>query len=198
MERSNWDERYAAMDRLWSAEPNVGLVEVASGLAPGRALDLGSGEGADAVWLAERGWKVTAVDFSSVALERARALAASRDVSVTWVHADLREHVPSPGSFDLVAVLYLHLPPPQRRTMLGRAAAAVADGGIVLVLGHHRSNPPEAHGPRNPDVLFIPTEIAAELPGLVIERAERIERPVRVDGREVRAVDTLVVARRAA
>lgn len=141
---------------------------------------------------------MTAVDFSAVALERARVLAAARGVDVSWVHADLREYVPSPASFDLVAALYLHLPPPERRKMLARATTALACGGTVLVLGHDRSDPPEARGPRQRDVLFTPEEIAAEVPGLAIERAERVERAVRVEGREVRAVDTLVVARRAA
>lgn len=198
MEHSDWDDRYAAKDRLWSADPNVGLVEVASALAPARALDLGSGEGADAIWLAERGWNVTAVDFSSVALDRARAHAAERGVSVSWVKADLSDYVPPAESFDLVASMYLHLPPPRRRVVLARAAAAVAKGGIALVLGHDRSNPPDAHGPRNPEVLFTPAAIAAELPGLTVERAERVERPVRIEGREIRAADTLVVARRMA
>lgn len=198
MESSDWDARYASRERLWSAAPNDHLVTAATGLDPGRALDLGCGEGTDALWLAERGWKVTAVDFSDVALERARAAAASRGLEVSWVRADLRAYAPRNASFELVTLLYIHLPPAERRDLLANAAALVAPGGTLVVAGHDRTNPPEAHGPRRPEVLFTPEELARELPGLTVERAERVVRPRQVDGHEVQAVDALVIARRAA
>jgi SAM-dependent methyltransferase len=193
----DWDERYAQHDQLWSGEANARLIEVASGLPPGRALELGSGEGADAIWLAGRGWTVTAVDFSTVALERAAREGTTRGVNVTWVNADLRGYVPPPAAFDLVLLFYLHLPPAERAPILARAAASVAPGGRLLVVGHDRTNPPEAHGPKHhPEVLYTPEEIARDLAGLSIERADRVTEPQEIDGRTVRAVDTLVLARR--
>lgn len=192
----HWDQRYAEAGRLWSGEPNALLVDVAASLPRGRALELGSGEGADAIWLAEQGWQVTAVDLSGVALDRAAEAAKTRGVSVRWVQADLREYAPPERSFDLVATFYLHLPAAGRRAVLARAVTAVAPGGALLVVGHDRSQAAEAPGPRDPDRLFTPELIVADLPGLVAVRAERIARKIAVDGREVVAVDTLVLARR--
>lgn len=196
MKSADWDQRYASAEHLWSAEPSPSLVEVTRELRPGRALDLACGEGADAVWLAERGWRVTAVDFSDVALRKASAEATARKLEVEWVSADLRTYEPAPASFDLVVSLYLHLPPLERRTILGRAAAALASGGTILVVGHDRTNPPDAPGPKRPEVLFTPDEIAADLTGLDVERADRIPQRSEVHGQAVTGVDTLVVARR--
>jgi len=165
-------------------------------MAPGRALDLACGAGRNAVWLAERGWTVTGVDFSDVALENARRLAAERGVEVEWVEGDLLEWRPS-GEFDLVAVLYLQLPAEERRAVLARAAAAVAPGGTLLVVGHDLQNLNGGHGgPKDPAVLFTPDDVAAELPGLEIEKAERVLRPVATEDGEVQAIDALVRARR--
>jgi SAM-dependent methyltransferase len=96
MEREDWDRRYRGTELVWTAQPNRFLVQELRGLPPGRALDLGSGEGRNAVWLAEGGWKVTAVDFSPVALDKARRLAQARGVTVDWVLADLRDYEPEP------------------------------------------------------------------------------------------------------
>ena len=150
--------------------------------SPGRALDLACGEGRNAVWLAERGWQVTGVDFSEVALGKAERLAASRGVEVEWTLADLREHRPRAQAFDLVAVLYLQLPPDERRLVLGRAADAVAPGGSAYVLGHHTRNLTEGHGgPKDVAVLFTPEDAAADLGGLVVEPAETVERRVELE-----------------
>ena len=105
-----WNRRYAGTELLWSATPNRFLVAEVEGLPPGRALDLACGEGRNAIWLAERGFEVTGVDFSDVALERARRIAAGRGVEVEWTHADVTEYEPPLRAFDLVVVLYLHLP----------------------------------------------------------------------------------------
>lgn len=195
MERFDWDARYAEHDRLWSPEPNPLLVEIASALAPGRALELGCGEGADAIWLAQRGWKVIGVDFSHVALERAARESRARGLMMQWVDADLRRFVPTPALFDLVVVLYVHMPAGERKAFLANAASGLAPGGAILVVGHDRENPPEARGPRRRDVLYTPEEIALELPGLHVERAERVRRPAETDAGAVSAVDTLVFAR---
>jgi SAM-dependent methyltransferase len=196
--REDWNRRYAAKELLWSAEPNRRFAADVEPLPAGRALDLGCGEGRNAVWLAERGWEVTGVDFSEVALGKAERLAARRGVEVDWVLADLRDHVPPSEAFDLVAILYLQLPAAERRLVLGRAAAATAPGGGVYVLGHDTRNLTEGHGgPKDAAVLFTPEQAAADLAGLaglVVEQAESVERRVVLDEGSAVAIDALVRA----
>ncbi len=196
MKREEWNRKYASPDLVWSAEPNRFLVAEVEALSPGRALDLACGEGRHAVWLAERGWRVTAVDFSEVALTKAERLAQSRGVEVEWVAADVVDYRPS-GTFDLVSVLYLQLPAEERRLVLEHAAEAVAPGGTLLVVGHDLANLTEGYGgPREPSVLFTADDVVSELPGLVVERAERVRRRVALDEGDVEAVDALVRARK--
>src|SRR5690349_828683 len=121
-----WDERYSESDRIWSGKPNVALVAQVAGLRPGRALDLGCGEGADAVWLAKQGWQVTAVDISGVALERAASHAAEAGVTIDFQRRDLATSLPE-GEFDLVSAQFLHFWGEfDREKILRRAAASVA------------------------------------------------------------------------
>ena len=194
--REDWNERYAQKELVWTAEPNRRFAAEVEGLEPGRALDLACGEGRNAVWLAERGWRVTGVDFADVALAKARRLAAARGVEVEWVDADVRVWEPPAGAFDLVVLLYLQLPAHERRAVHGRAAAAVARGGTLLVVAHHATNPAEGYGgPKDPAVLFTEDDVAAEVPGLEVVRAERVRRPVATpDGGEEVALDVLVRA----
>lgn len=195
MKREHWNRRYGEAELLWSATPNRFVVAEVADLAPGRALDLACGEGRHAIWLAERGWRVTGVDFAAVALARAARLAAARGVEVELVHADLLAWEPPARAFDLVLVLYLQLPADERRRVLGRAAAAVAPGGTFLLVGHHRANLTEGHGgPSDAAVLCTEDEVAAELPGLAVARAERVLRPV--EGAPRDAIDLLVRATR--
>jgi SAM-dependent methyltransferase len=196
MDADAWDARYTASPNLvWTGEPNRFVVEELAGLPPGRALDLAAGEGRNAVWLAERGWRVTAVDFSQVAVARGRRLGSDRGADVTWVVADVRQYVPPPGNFDAVLVAYLHLPAGHLAGILARAVAALAPGGTLLVVGHDRVNLTDGvGGPQDPAVLYTPQEIVAELDGLSIRRAETAGRPVTVDGNPVQALDTVVVA----
>jgi SAM-dependent methyltransferase len=200
VDREEWNRRYTGTELLWTATPNRHLVGEVRGLAVGRALDLACGEGRNAVWLAEEGWEVTAVDFSDVAVEKARELADARGVEVAWVVADVREYEPAPGAFDLVVVLFLHLPEDERRAVYAHATAALAPEGRLVVIGHDILNLTEGvGGPRTPDVLYSPEDIVAELPAeLEPETVERVERPVEVDGRERTAIDALVRARRPA
>jgi SAM-dependent methyltransferase len=197
VERDYWNRKHAEAGLLFGAEPNRFLVAEVEDLPPGRALDVACGAGRNAVWLAERGWSVTGVDFSDVALANARGLAAERGLSVEWVQADLREWQPDGGAFDLVAVLYLQLPADERRLVLGRAAEAVAPGGTLLVVGHDLQNLNGGHGgPKDPRVLFTPADVSGGLPGLEIEKAERVLRPVQTEEGEAQAIDALVRARR--
>lgn len=182
---------------MWTASANRFLVAEIEDLPGGRALDLACGEGRNAVWMAEHGWKVTGVDFSDVGLAKAAELAGKREVDVDWVQADLLEYVPEPDAFAFVAVLYLHVVAAKRRAILASAAAAVAPGGMLLVVGHDTSNLTHGHGgPQDPAILFTPEEVAADLPGLAIERAETVRRPVASPAGEVYAVDALIRATR--
>jgi SAM-dependent methyltransferase len=196
--RDDWNARYAQKELLWTAEPNRAFAAEVSGLAPGRALDVACGEGRNAVWLAEQGWRVTAVDFSDVALAKAERLAASRAVEVEWVLADVLAYEPERQAFDLVAVLYLQLPRAELDEALRRAASAVAPGGRLIVLGHDTTNLVDGYGgPRDPEVLFTPEDVIPPLGGLEIERAEKLRRLVRLeDGAEAVAIDAFVRARR--
>jgi SAM-dependent methyltransferase len=196
-EQATWDRRYSGADLVWGTGPNRFVVAELAGLPAGRAIDLGAGEGRNAIWLAERGWQVTAVDFSAVGLARAARLAAGRGVSVEWVHADLMAWQPAPEGYDLVLVAYLQLPSAVLAPVLHTAAAAVAPGGTMLVIGHDRDNIARGYGgPQDPDRLYTPAEVAAGLGELVIRRAEQVLRPVQTPDGERTAIDTLVRAER--
>lgn len=160
---AEWDARYGEKaERIWSGEPNHGLVVEAGGLAPGRVLDVGCGEGADSVWLARQGWEVVALDPSQVALDRAKAGAAAAGVEVTWVHAELAEvadDLPA-GVFDLVTAFYPTLFTDTEP--LAALTRLVAPGGSLLVV-HHADVDPErarAHG-FDPADLLQPADVAA-------------------------------------
>lgn len=193
--RDDWNERYARKELLWTAEPNRLIAAEAAPLPPGRALDLACGEGRNAVWLAERGWHVTGIDFSDVALEKARALAARLGVEVDWVVADVLDLEPAPGGFDLVVVCYLQLVADELAVALHRAGSALAPGATLLVLGHDATNLEHGHGgPQDPAVLFTPEQIVAALDGLDVERAERVRRVVSLEDGDATAIDAFVRA----
>ncbi|MFI0356374.1 class I SAM-dependent methyltransferase [Actinomadura sp. 9N407] len=133
-----WDSRYSESEQMWSGKPNDALVREVTGMTPGRALDLGSGEGADAIWLAQQGWRVTGTDISGVALDRAAGHARDADVDalIEWRRHDLGESFPE-GEWDLVSAQFLHTPGEMpREKILRAAAAAVAPGGVLLIVGH--------------------------------------------------------------
>ncbi len=161
-------------------------------LEPGRALDFATGDGRNALWLARNGWRVTAIDFSQVALDRAHRSADAAGVNVDGVLADLLEWRPPVRAFDLVAIVFLHLPADERRRAYAAACGAVAPGGRLMVIGHDRSNLAEGSGgPQDPAVLFTADEIAHDLPGLTVERAERV---VHEPPDEARTIDAVLVA----
>ena len=195
MDRHQWDERYASTELLWSAEPNRFVVEELAGLPPGRALDLGTGEGRNAVWLASRGWQVTAVDFSAVALAKAAKLAERNGVTVAWAQADLLTYRPASSAYDLVLIAYIHLTPADMAVVLAAASGALAPGGTLLVIGHDVDNVAHGYGgPQDPGILHHADTIVAALPGLVIHRAGQARRPVQTADGERVAIDTWVRA----
>jgi SAM-dependent methyltransferase len=199
MRREDWNRRYAEKELLWTAQPNRFLVAETSELAPGRALDLACGEGRNGVWLAEKGWDVTGLDLSDVAIEKARRLAASRGVEGRWIAADLLDYRPEPGGFDLAIVFYLQVAAAERSPIVRAAAEAVAPGGTFLLVGHDSSNIAEGWGgPQEPAVLYTAEDVTGDLAGtaLRVERAERVERAVETPEGERIALDALVRARR--
>ncbi|CAA9556249.1 MAG: Thioredoxin reductase [uncultured Thermomicrobiales bacterium] len=168
LDEQSWDERYRSRAAVWSGAPNPQLVAEAADLMPGTALDAGSGEGADALWLAARGWRVSAVDFSVTALARgaAQAEVLGDEVAgrIAWVHADLTAWEPPEGDFDLVSAQFMHLPAAPRRALFARLATAVAPGGTLLIVGHHPSDL-ETTVPRPPlpDLFYSAEEVAGSL-----------------------------------
>jgi thioredoxin reductase/SAM-dependent methyltransferase len=159
-----WDKRYESGERIWSGKPNLQLVATATDLPPGTALDVGSGEGADAIWLASRGWQVTGVDLSQVALDRAAGHATEAGVDVTWHQVDAISWDPAPARYDLVSAQFVHLPRTARDALHRRLAAAVRPGGTLLIVGHHPSDLHTTMGrPRLPHLMFTAEEIAAVL-----------------------------------
>jgi len=196
MRRDHWDRKYSATERLWSAKPNRFLVAEVADLKPGRALDLACGEGQNSRWLARLGWTVTGADFSEVAIARAREQAAQEHVDIEFVVADLLDYEPEPNAFELVIVFYLQVPAIERRRILDRAVSALGPGGTLLLVGHDLANMTEGvGGPQDPELLYTPDDIVAELTGLEIEKAERVLRDVADADRP--AIDALVRARRA-
>lgn len=134
--QAQWDKRYTERERLWSGQPNGALVTEIADLTPGRVLDVGCGEGADAVWLAQGGWEVTALEVSGVALQRAAGHARDAGVTVHWVHAGLAEAMLPPASFDLVSAQYPALLRTPDAAAERALLAAVAPGGVLLFVHH--------------------------------------------------------------
>ncbi len=204
MDSAAWDERYAATDLVWSATPNQWVVELVSGLTPGRAVDIAAGEGRNAIWLAEQGWSVLATDFSAVAVERLREIAASRlgaDAGrLRAVVADATEPVPGEqAAYDLVLFSYLQLPEPRWSAALTRGVEAAAPGGRVVVIAHAEANLEGGWGgPQDPAVLHDPEAVVALARSLPVrvESAGLRTRVVETDDGPREALDTVLVLRR--
>jgi SAM-dependent methyltransferase len=204
MDARAWDERYAGAELVWSVEPNQFVARECADLPPGRALDLACGEGRNAIWLARRGWDVTAVDFSAVAIDKARRLAADADdTEVTWVVGDATSW-PGAADQDLVVVAYLQLSAAERTAAVRAAYDSLAPGGTLVWVAHDSTNLTEGTGgPQDPSVLMTADDVLANLTGAELEvlRAERVERLVGGDddhrGESSRtAYDCLVRVRR--
>ena len=201
-----WEERYGDEERVWSGRPNPLLVREVTPLSPGTALDLGCGEGGDAIWLAAQGWQVTAVDISATALRRGADHAREAGVAeaIRWERHDLSRSFPE-GSFDLVSAQFLHSPVAadgEREEILRRAAAAVAPGGVLLVAGHAgwpswQETPPfDHHFPTTAEVLDA---LDLEPQRWVVELEDLVERDFPdPDGRPGHREDNVLRVRRCA
>ena len=168
-----WNEIWSTMDHTF-ADHDQALVDHVEDLRPGRTLDLGCGSGGNAVWLAEHGWQVTAVDFSEVAIAKAKARAAERGVEVEFVASDVTTYRPN-RLYDLITTFYIQLWPDQRARMLSMAVESLALGGKLLFVSHDKSAPPSGWSQEDLESLTTPDEVVAELPSLRIERAEVVE-----------------------
>lgn len=196
MDSESWNQRYAGSDFVWSVTVNQFVERHLAELDPGRAVDLGAGEGRNAVWLAQRGWRVTAVDFSEVGLEKGRRLAAEHDVDVDFVCADATTWAPD-GPVDLVVLAYLQLDAHGRRAVLEHAASWLAPGGTVFVIAHDRTNVTDGYGgPPSAAVCYDVDESVSALAGLEIADARVVERTVTNDDGVHTALDTLIIASR--
>ena len=199
MNRETWDKRYAAVDLVWGKEPNRFLeAELRDCEVGGRALDLACGEGRNAIWLAGRGWQVTAVDFSTVAIERARRLASEAGVDVEWIVDDVVTWRAQKGTFELVVVLYYQVSPAYRIRTLRSAVASLSPGGELLMIGHARRNLSDGvGGPMDPTLLWEPEELAAEVEeaGASVFLAEHRRRPVQGEDGTQDAIDTILRGR---
>jgi len=199
-----WEERYGARENVWSGRPNPQLVAEAADLAPGTAVDVGSGEGADAIWLAERGWRVVGLDFATAALRRAAAHAAERGPEVAaridWVHHDVTTWQPGEHRFDLVSAQFMHLLPADRVPLFARLAEAVAPGGDLLIVGHDVSDVAAGVSrPPFPEMFFTAEEVAATLDPArweVLVAGSRPRTAPDPDGNEVTVHDAVLRARR--
>lgn len=193
MDADAWDVRYRESGLVWSPGPNQFVEAELADVPPGRALDLGAGEGRNAIWLAEQGWRVTAVDFSQAGLDKGRSRVG--DLPVEWVCADATTWA-GDGSYDLCVLAYLQLQGEERRGAVRGGFASLRPGGTLLLVAHDSTNLTEGFGgPQDPDVLMTAEEVLGDLDGehFEVERAERVAREVvQPDGSSCTAYDALV------
>jgi SAM-dependent methyltransferase len=196
MDAAGWDERYRATESVWGADPNRWVAQEAAGLEPGVALDLACGEGRNAVWLAGLGWRVHAVDFSAVAVAKGAELErrALGRAGIDWVVADVTTYT-APEPADLALLCYLQVEAAARRATVRAAAAALAPGGVLLVIGHDSRNLGEGTGgPQDPRVLFTADDVVQDLAGSGLRIEKAGEQLRNVDGAPRAAIDALLRA----
>ncbi|HEV7870761.1 MAG TPA: class I SAM-dependent methyltransferase [Modestobacter sp.] len=195
-DHASWEQRYRGAPALWSGRPNPPLLDEATELSPGRALDVGCGEGGDALWLAGRGWQVTGLDWSEAALARAAEHAAAAGVTerVEWVRGDIDTWQPPVEAYDLVTAHFLHPAADQRRPLVARLAASVVPGGTLLWVGHAYNEARAAAW--GGDRFVTATEVAADLDLPAWEVVVAAARPRSDGGHGDHEADEVLVARR--
>jgi SAM-dependent methyltransferase len=172
-----WNERYASREMVWSITPNQALVEEIGHLSPGNALDLGAGEGRNAIWLASLGWHVTAVDFAENGLAKGRKVSAKEQLQLQWFCEDVTLFQPQKDAFDLVIMIFLQVPEADRRLVIQNSIDSLVTGGHFVYIGHDVTNIEQGiGGPQDPSVLCTPADVTADLPGFQITRAEVVTR----------------------
>ena len=196
MSNAFWDDRYstaaASGDAVWSIEPNAWIEQVTGTLPPGTAIDLAAGEGRNALWLASRGWSVTAVDFSAAGLAIGRQRASAAALDLDWVTADATSWV-SPTAVDLVVIAYLQLPAPDLTRAIANAILSLVAGGTLALIGHDSENLEHGvGGPKDAAMLYDLETVRSAAAGLDIAECRRYNR-MKADG-EV-AIDTILLAR---
>jgi SAM-dependent methyltransferase len=198
-QRSYWNERYREQGELWGAQANRFVAAELNGLSRRRILDVACGQGRNAVWLALQGHQVTAVDISDVAVEQGRAIAAEAGVDVEFLTRDLLDWEPEPGGYDLVLLAYVQLPEDARVAVHAKAIAALAPGGRIFLIAHHRDNLEHGiGGPPTTDALFDEAQLEEDFADLSIVRNEVVLRPAEKDGVSGNAIDILFIAERPA
>ena len=191
MDARDWDERYREHDHLWSVTPNLFVADRLSQADPGRGLDLAAGEGRNSIWLSSKGWRMTAVDFSEVAISKGR----SKSDDVEFVVADITEWEPE-DSFDLILMAYLHLASHEFESLVRRSTGWLAPGGELFLIGHAVSNLDQGWGgPPSPEVLWDVPVVVSWLEGMTIVEAEVVNRPVDTEEGRRHARDALIRAR---
>jgi SAM-dependent methyltransferase len=196
-EAASWAERHAAAAMAWDTTPNQFVVAACRKLRPGRALDLGAGEGANATWLAGRGWQVTAIDSNTVVVGRIQIHSVLLNHPVDAIVGDAVTYRPQPSTFDLILLSYLQLPEPELRLAFQHVVPGLAPGGRILIVAHDASNLDQGWGgPRDPNLLTSPEVVAGILTGLGLDmqRAEVVRRDVTTDAGFHVALDHVVEA----
>lgn len=190
-----WNERYRERGAVWGVGPNEFVADRMAGVAPLRVLDLGSGQGRNAIWMAQQGHRVTAVDISDVATAQGVAIAERAGVEVAFIVADLAVWEPAAEGFDLVLLAYVQLPEAGRRPLHAKAAQALVPGGRVLIVAHHRDNLEDGvGGPPLPEMLFVEDELAADFPGFEVIENNRVLRHVDKGDVVGDAIDVVFIA----
>jgi 2-polyprenyl-3-methyl-5-hydroxy-6-metoxy-1,4-benzoquinol methylase len=191
-QRELWNDRYRDKGAVWGAEPNQFVAEYLEDLEPCRILDVGAGQGRNAIWLANRGHRVTAVDISDVAVAQAREIAREAGVEVEFIAADLAEWEPPTEAYDLVLLAYIQATAAERKLIHAKARRALAPGGRVFIIAHHLDNLDHGiGGPQSPDRLFDQDMMAEDFAGFTIEENRSVVRRVDKDGVSGDAIDLL-------
>lgn len=178
-QRDLWNERYEEDAALFGSRPNQSVTDRLAGLEPCRVLDLGSGQGRNAIWLALQGHAVTAIDVSDVATARAAEIAAGAGVEAEFIAADLESWQPPTSEYDLVLLAYMHARESMRKSLHAKAARALRSGGRVFVVAHHSDNLEHGiGGPPVPEVLFDEAMLVADFAEFEVIEAERVTRRV--------------------